>query len=167
MHNTPDFKLVSRLQRLVAVHVRLSKDRDDGVWTLYQQASILDAADLVEWRERIVTALEPLDQRIDLLVDLAGLTLHPSIASLFALVASDELAPRAKQLLHYGASKGTEAALRLAYSYVRLYENRTQALDALDVIRRDRLILRRSGTVLSPSAADREMLEVAILEKKR
>src|SRR5581483_148810 len=102
------------------MHVRLSKDREDGVWTLYTQASILDAADLVEWRERIVVALEPLDQRIDLLLDLSGLTLHPGIASLFALVASDELAPRAKQLFHYGASPGTAAAFRLAYSYVRL-----------------------------------------------
>jgi hypothetical protein len=148
------------------MHVRLDKDRDDGVWTLYQQASILTAADLVDWRERIVAALEPLEERVDLLVDLSGLTLHPSIASLFALVASDELVPRSKQLFHYGASPGTAAALRLAYSYLRLYPDRISAVVAADALRRDRMILRRSGTLLTPSAADREMLEVCIREKK-
>ncbi len=148
------------------MRVSLSKDLHDGAWTLHQRASLLDAAALVEWREQLLIATEPLEQRIDLLVDLSGLTLHPSIAELYELALRDELAARARHLLHYGASPGTAAALRVAYVHAPLYPDRATALAILEDIRRERVLLRRSGAVLSPTAEDCEF-EVRIREKRR
>jgi hypothetical protein len=145
----------------------LSLDAQHGVWTIHLQASLLQPTDLAAWRRQLVQALQPLDRRVDMLVDLAGLTLHPALAPLYAYAVAEEISPHVSQLLHYDASPGTAAALRLGYSFVRLYDDREAALAALDDIRRDRAALRRSGTVPKTTAEDLARLAVCITERKR
>jgi hypothetical protein len=136
--------------------VSLSLDVDAGVWTLSQKHTwLLDGDSFATWREQLLDALDDLDRSVDLLVDLDGVTLHPSIAPAYALVICRT--PMIRMALYYNADAAATAALKLAFPYVRLCSDRASAIAKLEDLRGDRAPLRRSGTVLSPSAV-RELL---------
>ena len=145
--------------------VSLSLDVDAGVWTLSQKHTwLLDGDSFATWREQLLEALEQLDHSIDLLVDLEGVTLHPSIAPAYALVICRT--PTIRMALYYNADAAATAALKLAFPYVRLCTDRANAVAKLEDLRGDRAPLRRSGTVLSPSAV-RELLASTSKAKAR
>jgi hypothetical protein len=136
--------------------IALSVNLDDGVWTLSQRrVALLDAEDFAAWRNGVLRALSLLDRPVDLLVDLAGLTLHPSIAPAYALVLLES--PRTRSVYYYGAGRATTAALKLAYAFVRLHPDRDAALAALEDDRAGRRVVRQSGTIPKPSDV-KEML---------
>ena len=145
--------------------VSLSLDPYEGVWTLRQRgSSLLDRKTLAEWREQLLDALWDLDRPIDLLVDLEGLRLHPSVAPAYAFVICRT--PAIRKALYYNADRATAAALKLAYAYVRLHPDRASALAMLDDMRGG-LVLRRSGTVLAPSAVNELLHEASGNANKR
>lgn len=136
--------------------VSLTLDVDAGVWTLSQRHTwLLDGDSFAAWREQLMEALEDLDRSIDLLIDLEGVTLHPSIAPAYALVICRT--PTIRTALYFNADAAATAALKLAFPYVRLCTDRASAIAKLSDLRDDHKPMRRSGTVLSPSAV-RDML---------
>lgn len=133
--------------------VRLSFDAREGVWTLHHGDMTLDdAISFQTWRAEVAEALADLDHAIDLLVDLGGLQLHPSVAPAFAVVM--RRSPRVREIVPYGASRGTVAALKLAYAYLKVHPDRATALARLEDVRQDRLVLRKSGTVVRRGELD-------------
>ncbi len=136
--------------------VSLSLDVTTGVWTLSQKHTwLLDGDSFASWREQLLEALGELDRSIDLLVDLEGVTIHPSVAPAYALVICRT--PIIRMALYYNADAAATAALKLAFPYVRRCTARANAIAKLDDLRGDREPMRRSGTVLSPAAV-RSML---------
>jgi hypothetical protein len=126
--------------------VSLSLDVGEDVWTLHQQrTALLDGASFIEWRSDFMGAVEHVGHAIDLLVDLDGVTLHPSVALAFALVICRT--PLVREALYFNADVSTTAALKLAQPYVRLHPDRASALAALDASHADRAVVRKSGTV--------------------
>jgi hypothetical protein len=160
---TPSSGVAPRLHHTLRMTVTLSLDSSDGVWTLRQRAALLDSKSFAKWREQLLQELGGLVQPIDLLVDLAGLTLHPSFAPAFAIVLSRTRLIR--QTFYYGADPGTAASLRLAFAYVRLYPDRETAWARMVDARDERMPVRRSGTIPSPSAVQ-HILRAAANERK-
>jgi len=145
--------------------VSLSLDPYEGVWTLRQRRTyLLDGKTLAKWREQLLDALEEVERPIDLLVDLDGLTLHPSVAPAYAFVICRT--PSIRVALYYNGDQATTAALKLAFAYVKLLPDRASALARLDDLRGG-LVIRRSGTVLAPSAVNELLGVVSGDEKKR
>jgi len=145
--------------------ISLSLDMCAGVWTLHQpRTSLLDGETFMAWRDELLEALEQIDHAIELLVDLDGLTLHPSVALAYALVICRT--PAIRDALYYNADRSTAAALQLAHPYVRLHADRASAIAALDELRADRFVLRRSGTVLTRSAIEALLADPSVREKK-
>ncbi|HSQ62886.1 MAG TPA: hypothetical protein VLM85_06710 [Polyangiaceae bacterium] len=144
--------------------ISLTLDPQDGVWTLQQRTSLLDGRSFRKWREHLLDALKEIDHPIDLLVDLEGLSLHPSVVPAFAFVLCRT--PWIREALYYGADRSMMATLKFAHPYVRLHPDRASALARLEDLRCGRPMLRRSGTVLAPSAVN-QLLAANVNERKR
>ncbi len=139
--------------------IAITSDRVVNTWTLHcVRVGISSTGDVIAWRTLLSTEMTKVGiGRVDLLVEINGLSLDPSLGALFVSLTMAICEPLARSILFYGrVSERTKSALGLGSPAPVIEPTRELALRSLKRIRDARsrgapvfdsdVVMRRSET---------------------
>lgn len=101
----------------------------------FRGVQLHDSADVDEWARRVNVELARFGERVDLLICLDGLHVHPAASRAFGAVRAKVLSTHARHSVRYGADKWTATSVntsRVLYgAEANIFDTRDQALAAL------------------------------------
>lgn len=107
----------------------------------FRDVYLRDPEDVDEWARRVDIELQRFGGKVDLLIDLEGLHVHPGASRHFGFVRANVLAKHARRSVRYGPDRWTATSVNtsrvLNGADANIHESREAALEALLEARRD------------------------------
>lgn len=106
----------------------------------FTDVRLTDPSDVEEWARRVRSELARFGERVDLLISLDGLHVHPAASRAFGVIRAEVLATFARHSTRYGADAWTATSVNtsrvLTGAEANIHESREAALEALIVKRK-------------------------------